>query len=59
MPILKTIPSSSKKIENNVVPFSGNGIQQLVVVTLHLPQYKEVQITEDNSLTYTVLLNYQ
>ena len=25
MPILKTIPTSSKKIENNVVPFSGNG----------------------------------
>tara|TARA_R110000744_G_scaffold4808_2_gene17121 strand:- start:1847 stop:3046 length:1200 start_codon:yes stop_codon:yes gene_type:complete len=25
MPILKTIPNSSKKIENNVVPFSGNG----------------------------------
>ena len=25
MPILKNIPNSSKKIENNVVPFSGNG----------------------------------
>ena len=25
MPILKTIPTSSKKIENNVIPFNGNG----------------------------------
>ena len=25
MPILKTIPTSAKKIENNVVPFTGNG----------------------------------
>jgi len=27
MPILKTIPNGSKKIENNVIPFSGNGYQ--------------------------------
>ena len=27
MPILKTIPNNSKRVENNVVPFSGNGYQ--------------------------------
>ena len=52
MPILKTIPNSAKKIENNVIPL-------LVVITLHLPLYKEAQITEDNSLIYIVPLNYQ